>query len=59
MKLGRKFWLFIISMVVAAILALCGKDASQIVALFGVYCAGNVGAKFSNKSECYNKKEQV
>jgi hypothetical protein len=47
-KLGRKFWLFLISMVVAAILAFCGKDATQIVALFGVYCAGNVGAKLSN-----------
>jgi MFS-type transporter involved in bile tolerance (Atg22 family) len=47
-KLGRKFWLFIITMIIITLLSFFNKDSTQIVALFGVYCAGNVGSKFSN-----------
>lgn len=49
---NRKFWLFIIAVVAMLVAAKMGLDIStNIVALFGVYCAGNVGAKFSHMKD--------
>lgn len=51
---GRKFWAFIISLVAIVVCAKLGMDVSVgIGTIFGIYCAGNVGAKMT-----YNKKEQ-
>lgn len=48
MKLGRKVWLFLLTLVVVGVLSFFNKDTASIVALFGTYCAGNVGSHFSN-----------
>ena len=56
-KLGRKFILFLVSLLAIIFLALFGKDPTQVVALFSVYCIGNVGSKIS--SYIAYKKEQV
>lgn len=51
---GRKFWAFIISLVAIVVCAKLGMDVSVgIGTIFGIYCAGNVGAKMT-----YNRKEQ-
>ena len=44
---NRKFWLFIISLVVVAVLSFFGKETAAIITLYGVYCTGNVASKFS------------
>lgn len=60
---SRKIVLFIISLIAIGICTFFGKDASMIVALYGVYCCGNVGSKFayknSNNSQENNKDEGV
>lgn len=38
-------------MVAVVTMAIFNKDTAAIVALYGTYCAGNVGAKFSGKLE--------
>lgn len=45
---SRKVVLFIITMAVVIALSILQKDTAAIVALYGTYCAGNVGAKFSS-----------
>lgn len=48
--LGRKFWAFIISLVAICVCAAFHLDVSLgIGTLFGLYCAGNVGAKITNR----------
>jgi len=47
---NRKIITFIISIIGICVCELLGKDPGAIVALYGVYCAGNVGSKFA-----YNK----
>lgn len=44
---NRKFILFLVSLVAIVALSIFGKDSASVVTLFGVYCAGNVGAKVS------------
>ena len=44
---NRKFILFLVALVAIVALNIFGKDSASVVTLFGVYCAGNVGAKFS------------
>ena len=44
---NRKVILFIVTMAAVVTLSILGKDTATIVALYGTYCAGNVGAKFS------------
>lgn len=44
---NRKVVLFIVTMAAVVALSIFGKDTAAIVALYGTYCAGNVGAKFS------------
>ena len=46
---SRKVILFLITMIAVVILSIFNKDTAAIVALYGTYCAGNVGAKFSGK----------
>ena len=46
---SRKVVLFIITMAAVVTLSILGKDTAAIVALYGTYCAGNVGAKFSSQ----------
>ena len=49
---NRKFWLFIIAVVAMLVAAKMGLDIStNIVALFGVYCAGNVSSKFAHTKD--------
>lgn len=45
---SRKVILFFITMTAVVVLSIMNKDTAAIVALYGTYCAGNVGAKFSN-----------
>ena len=45
---NRKVILFIITLIAVIVLAILAKDTAAIVALYGTYCAGNVGAKFSS-----------
>lgn len=42
-------------MIAVVVLAIFNKDTAAIVALYGTYCAGNVGAKFSGQ---LNRHEQ-
>lgn len=52
--LGRKAILFLVVLVVLVVLSILNKDTAAIVALYGTYCAGNVGTHFSsnlNRSE--------
>lgn len=44
---NRKFWLFLIALVVVTLLSFFGKDTASVITLFGVYCTGNVASKFS------------
>lgn len=46
---SRKVTLFIMTLIAVIVLAILAKDTAAIVALYGTYCAGNVGAKFSGK----------
>lgn len=48
MHLGRKAVLFLVVLVVLVALAIMNKDSAAIVALYGTYCAGNVGTHFSS-----------
>lgn len=41
--------MFIVTMAAVIALSILGKDTAAIVALYGTYCAGNVGAKFSGQ----------
>ena len=51
---NRKLLTFFISLGVAVVLSILGKDATAVIGLFSIYCVGNVGAKFAT-----NKKEPV
>lgn len=44
---SRKVLLFLITLAVTVLLSFFDKDTASIITLFGVYCCGNVGAKFS------------
>lgn len=44
---NRKFWLFLIALVVITLLSFFDKDTASVITLFGVYCTGNVASKFS------------
>lgn len=46
---NRKVILFIVTLVVILVMSILNKDTASIVALYGTYCAGNVGAKFSGQ----------
>ena len=49
---NRKAVLYIVSVIAMLVAAKMGLDIStNIVALYGVYCVGNVGAKFSHKND--------
>lgn len=48
MHLGRKACLFILVLIVLVVLSILDKDSAAIVALYGTYCAGNVGTHFSS-----------
>lgn len=45
---NRKVWLFIVTLVIVGVMSFFDKDTAAIVALYGTYCAGNVGSHFSN-----------
>lgn len=47
---SRKVILFLITLAVTVALSFFNKDTTSIITLFGVYCCGNVGAKFSTMS---------
>ena len=48
----RKFIAFIVSLLAICICAFLKLDVSMgIGTVFGVYCAGNVSAKFAHKNE--------
>ena len=47
MSRNRKFILFLVALAAVVTLSIFGKDSASVVTLFGVYCAGNVGAKVS------------
>lgn len=49
---NRKAVLYIVSVIAMLVAAKLGLDIStNIVALYGVYCVGNVGAKFSHTKD--------
>lgn len=48
---NRKLLLFFVTLAATIILSLFDKDATAVISLYGVYCCGNVGAKFANKSQ--------
>lgn len=48
MHLGRKVILFLVVLIVLVVLSIMQKDTASIVALYGTYCAGNVGTHFSS-----------
>lgn len=49
---NRKWWAFIISLVAICVCAAFNLDVSiGIGTIFGIYCAGNVGAKLANKNK--------
>lgn len=45
--ISRKAALFIVSLIAVVVLSVLSRDTTAVVTLFGVYCCGNVGAKFS------------
>lgn len=45
---NRKVWLFIVTLVIVGVMSFFDKDTAAVVALYGTYCAGNVGSHFSN-----------
>lgn len=47
---NRKFWLYLISLAIVAVLSILGKDASAVIGLFSAYCVGNVATKFSQNT---------
>ena len=46
---NRKVILFIVTLVAILVMSILNKDTASIVALYGTYCAGNIGAKFSGQ----------
>lgn len=46
---SRKVILFLITMMVVVAMTILDKDTAAIVALYGTYCAGNIGSKISGK----------
>ena len=53
----RKFIAFIISLVAICVCAFLNLDVSMgIGTILGIYCAGNVSAKFSHKDKQDNGK---
>ena len=53
----RKFIAFIVSLVAICICAFLKLDVSMgIGTVFGIYCAGNVSAKFAHKDKQDNEK---
>ena len=52
---NRKVILFFVTMVAVVVLAILNKEKEDIVALYGTYSDGNVGAKFSGN---INRKEK-
>lgn len=55
---SRKVILFIITLIAVIVLAILAKDTAAIVALYGTYCAGNVGAKFSGNIHRYEISDE-
>ena len=54
----RKFIAFIISLVAICICAFLKLDVSMgIGTVFGIYCAGNVSAKFAHKQDNGNNEK--
>lgn len=47
MMKNRKFWLFLIALVVVTVLSILDRDTASVITLFGVYCTGNVASKFT------------
>lgn len=52
---NRKIITFIISIAGICACVFFGKDPNAIVALYGVYCCGNVGSKFAYKQAGKNE----
>lgn len=53
----RKFIAFIVSLIAICICAFLKLDVSMgIGTVFGIYCAGNVSAKFAHKENGNNEK---
>jgi len=42
---NRKFWMFLVSLVIITLLSFFGKDTTAVITLYGVFCTGNVAAK--------------
>jgi hypothetical protein len=55
---SRKVILFIVTLIAVIVLAILSKDTAAIVALYGTYCAGNVGAKFSGQVHRYEIEDK-
>jgi len=55
---SRKVILFIVTLIAVIVLAILSKDTTAIVALYGTYCAGNVGAKFSGQVHRYEIEDK-
>lgn len=45
---SRKLVLFLITLAAVITLSFFSKDTAAVVTLYGAYCCGNVGAKFSS-----------
>lgn len=48
---NRKLLTFFISLGVAVVLSILGKDTTAVIGLFSIYCVGNVSTKAINKKE--------
>lgn len=55
---SRKVILFIVTLIAVIVLSILSKDTTAIVALYGTYCAGNVGAKFSGQVHRYEIEDK-
>ena len=53
---SRKVILFIVTLAATIALSIFDKDTAAIIALYGTYCAGNVGAKFSGSLNRYESE---
>lgn len=42
---NRKFWMFLVSLVIITLLSFFDKDTAAVITLYGVFCTGNVAAK--------------
>lgn len=55
---SRKVILFIVTLIAVIVLAILSKDSAAVVTLYGIYCTGNVGAKFSGQVHRYEIEDK-